>query len=213
MTASMCHVLRTRIPSLKSYFCVYISPSLAQDTVFSCVVTALFLRPIFKILGEVGGVRSPGQISLEKTKWLTLVGACLAVLSSTALYINFGLLVVLGKPGKPFYANPYLNVLVFGINLDSVLNDVGMLLACGVLQKVTYKAVAEPFSTASLWKAFSRKRLGKTTAIVPQDGATSAHLHAPSSAFAVGSLAQESSTFDGDSRRLSLCDNPAVLKV
>jgi hypothetical protein len=58
---------------------------LAQDTVFSCVVTALFLRPIFNILGEVGGVRSPGQISLEKTKWLTLVGACLAVLSSTAL--------------------------------------------------------------------------------------------------------------------------------
>ena len=60
------------------------------------MVTALFLRPIFKILGEVGDVRSEGQISLEKTKWLTLLGASLAVISSTAFYINFGLYVVLG---------------------------------------------------------------------------------------------------------------------
>jgi hypothetical protein len=31
-----------------------------------------------------------------------------------------------------------LHVLVFGINLDSVLNDTGMLLACGVVKKITY---------------------------------------------------------------------------
>jgi hypothetical protein len=113
--------------------------SLAQDTVFSCVVTALFLRPIFKVLGEVGnvgGVRSAGEISLEKTKWLTLLGAGLAVLSSTAMYINYGLFIVLGDYGKPFYANPYLNLFVFGINLDSILNDVGMLLACGIIKKL-----------------------------------------------------------------------------
>jgi hypothetical protein len=113
------------------------SSSLAQDTVFSCVVTALFLRPISKILGAVGDVRSEGQISLEKTKWLTLLGASLAVLSSTAMYINAGLFVVLHGPGKPFSANPYLHPFVFGTNLDSLLNDVGMLLACGVVNKVT----------------------------------------------------------------------------
>ena len=131
---------------------MYISPSLAQDTVFSCVVTALFLRPIFKILGEVGGVRSEGQISLEKTKWLTLLGAGLAVLSSTAMYINAALYVMLGGFGKSLWANPYLNPFVFGFNLDSVLNDVGMLLACGVIKKITYEAVTARFSTAKSYK-------------------------------------------------------------
>ena len=116
-----------------------------QDTTFSCVVTALFLRPIFKILGEVGDVRSEGQISLEKTKWLKLLGASLAVISSTASYINFGLFVVLGDWGKPFYTNPYLNVMVFGVNLDSVLNDIGMLLACGVVKKITCESVQSIF--------------------------------------------------------------------
>jgi hypothetical protein len=125
-------------------------------------VTALFLRPIFKILGEVRGVRAEGQISLEKTKWLTLSGASLAVLSSTALYINVGLEVVLGGPGKPFYANPYLNVFTFGINLDSVLNDVGLLLTCGVLKKVTWKAV-----TARLPSAMSSRKSDKVDPAVP----------------------------------------------
>jgi hypothetical protein len=133
--------------SLKQLYslCVYLCSLLVQDTVFSCVVTALFLRPIFQVLRQVGNarrdMRSPGQISLEKTKWLTLAGASLAVVSSTACYINFGLWVVLGGYGKPFYANPYLSVVVFGFNLDSVLNDVAMLLACGVLKKVTYEGV------------------------------------------------------------------------
>jgi hypothetical protein len=61
-------------------------------------------------------------------KWLALLGASPAVLSSAALYINCGLWVVLGGLGKPFRANPYLNPFVFGFNLNSVLNDVGMIL-------------------------------------------------------------------------------------
>jgi hypothetical protein len=113
------------------------------------VLTALFLRPVFKVLSEVGDVHSAGQISLEKTKWLTLVGASLAVLSSTAMYINSGLSVVLGGWGKPLWANPYLNPNVFGYNLDSVLNDVGMLLACGVVKKLTCETVGTLFSTAT----------------------------------------------------------------
>ena len=97
----------------------------------------------------MGDVRSEGQISLEKTKWLTLLGASLAVISSTAFYINFGLWVVLGDNGKPFYTSPYLNVMVFGINLDSVLNDIGMLLACGVVKKITYETVTTRFRSFS----------------------------------------------------------------
>jgi hypothetical protein len=97
-------------------------------------------------------MRSVGRISLEKTKWLTLAGVSLAVISSTALYINLGLWVVLGGYGKPFWTNPYLNVLVFGINLDSVLNDIGMLLACGVIKKITCESVQSIFSTAAAHK-------------------------------------------------------------
>ena len=101
-----------------------------------CLCPRLFFRPIFKILGDAGNIRSEGRISLEKTKWLTLLGGSLAVISSTALYINGGLFVVLGEEGKQFYTNPHLQVMVFGVNLDSVLNDIGMLLACGVVKKI-----------------------------------------------------------------------------
>jgi hypothetical protein len=80
--------------------------------------------------------RSAGYNSMLKTKWMTLAGASLAVLSSTALYITAFLWSVLGAPGNWWHASPYLNVWVFGMNLDSVLNDVGMLLVCGVLKKV-----------------------------------------------------------------------------
>ena len=110
----------------------------AQDTTFSVIVTALFLRPIFKVLGEgdASVQHSASRKSLLKTKWMTLLGASLAVVSSTALYINTGMFFVLGRIGMPFWTNPYLNVFVFGMNLDSVLNDIGMLLVCGVLKKI-----------------------------------------------------------------------------
>jgi hypothetical protein len=65
---------------------------------------------------------------------MTLLGASLAVVSSTALHVNMGMLLVLRGPGTPFQTNPCLNAMVFGINLDSVLNDLGMLLVCGVLK-------------------------------------------------------------------------------
>ena len=42
-----------------------------------------------------------------------------------------------------------MNIYVFGTNLDSVLNDVGMLLACGVLKKVTWETVAARFLRSS----------------------------------------------------------------
>ena len=91
---------------------------------------------------------SEGFKKLQKTKWITLAGSTLAVLSSSALYINQVLFMFLGENGNPFYVNPYLNYSVFGINMDSMLNDVGMLLACGVLKTVSCTALAKVFSTA-----------------------------------------------------------------
>ena len=60
------------------------------DTVFSVLITALFLRPIMEVLGEGIGVAnaSEGYKSLQKTKWLTLAGCTLAVGSSTLMYFD-----------------------------------------------------------------------------------------------------------------------------
>lgn len=78
---------------------------------------------------------------------MTLLGASLAVVSSTALYINMGVFFVLGGIGKPFWTNPYLSIFVFGINLGSVLNDIGMLLVCSVLKKVDSACLVKRVST------------------------------------------------------------------
>ena len=120
-----------------------------QDTAFSAIATALFLRPIYKVLREGGGAvqHSAGYKSLLKTKWMTLLGASLTVVSSTALYINVGLFFILGGGGKPFYANPHLNIFVFGMNLGSVVNDIGMFLVCGVLKKVDCSSLVNRIST------------------------------------------------------------------
>ena len=67
------------------------------------------------------------------------------MLSSTALYIDALLWIMLGQIGNRWYANPYLNIAVFGVNLDSVLNDLGMLLACGVLK--TASCAVRPHSS------------------------------------------------------------------
>jgi hypothetical protein len=130
---------------------ISISHLFLPDTTFSIFVTALFLRPIYKVLREGDGVArlSAGYKSLQKTKWMTLSGACLAVFSSSVLYINLLLFFTLGAPGKPFYTNPYLNIFVFGLNLDSVLNDVGMLLACGVLKTASCTSLSQHFTTAA----------------------------------------------------------------
>ena len=62
-----------------------------MDTYFSITITALFLRPITKVLNEGRGVAegAQGYKSMQKTKWMTLCGSVLAVLSSTVMYIFF----------------------------------------------------------------------------------------------------------------------------
>jgi hypothetical protein len=121
--------------------------------VFSLTLTALFLRPIYKVLREGGAAaqKSAGYKSMQKSKWMTLSGGGLAVLSSTALYTSAILCIVLGRlyVKSPFWINPCLNFMVFGVNLDSVLNDLGMLLASGVLKTMSCTATTKQFFTAT----------------------------------------------------------------
>jgi len=60
--------------------------------------------------------------------------------------VNVILFMLLGDYGNPYYANPLLNIFVFGLNADSVANDLGMLLASGVLKTVSCEAVFRHFS-------------------------------------------------------------------
>jgi hypothetical protein len=87
---------------------------------------------------------------MQKTKWYTLIGSTLAVASSTALYINGALFFTIQGP---FWKVPWLNIFVFGINFDSILNDVGMVMASGMLKDVTGKMIS------SVPLAFSSKKL------------------------------------------------------
>jgi hypothetical protein len=90
-----------------------------MDTYFSVFVTSLFLRPISKVLTEGRSVaqQSTGYKQLQKTKYNTLFGSSLAVVSSTILYV-FLLLFFDGR-NEIVSNNVWLNPLVIGKSTPS----------------------------------------------------------------------------------------------
>ena len=121
---------------------------LFQDTAFSILVTAIFLRPILEALREARGAetQTAGYRLMSRTKWATLFGVSLAVTSSTILYVNAALYFV-SQRGDLFWTNSLLNLWVFGISADSVANDLGVLLVCGALNALWAKLVKRFAST------------------------------------------------------------------
>ena len=111
------------------------------------LITKCFLEPITKVLNEGDGVanQSDGYKRMEKTKWHTLVGSTIVVVSSTLLYINALLWFTIGGL---FQSSPWLSILVFGINLGSILNNIGMVVLSGVLKNTSISAVARAFTSA-----------------------------------------------------------------
>ena len=76
---------------------------------------------------------------LQQTKYMTLAGATLAVLTSSLLYLSILIWIV----ANVFFSfdnvvntSTWLNPLTFGVNLDAVLNNVAVVLMCGILKKV-----------------------------------------------------------------------------
>jgi hypothetical protein len=132
---------------------------IATDGAFSIVVTMIFVRPISRILRKGGSNvarHSQGYRELQKTMYMTLFGSSLAVFSSTAWYINAIINTV--QPGS--LRNPWSHALVSGINLDSILNDIGMLFMCSVLKNAKWEHV-----TAFASKLF----MSSTTKVEPKD--------------------------------------------
>jgi hypothetical protein len=108
---------------------------IVMDTVFSIMITYTFLLPILEVLVEGKGVaqQSTGYKKMQQTKWMTMCGTTLSVMTSTLLYVNF-FFFFSSKNDSWLNSNPWLNVFVFGINFDSICNDVGMIFICGVLK-------------------------------------------------------------------------------
>ena len=107
-------------------------------------VTEIFLRPILQSRHEINAMRSNGSVGqlntlsadayrdISHTRWLSLIGVGIAVISSTLLYFDLLIWAVFASlPGPPpaaFAANGLLNPFVMMINVDSVFNDIGMAL-------------------------------------------------------------------------------------
>jgi hypothetical protein len=107
------------------------------DTYLSVGITKLFVRPISKVLAEGSGVanESVGYKSMLQSKWWTLAGSTLAVASSTVLYVMVVLQAMWGGHDGEMWRNKWLNVFVLGVNMNSILNTIGMVFVCGILKR------------------------------------------------------------------------------
>jgi hypothetical protein len=85
-----------------------------MDTYFSVFVTSLFLRPISNILteGHTASRHTKGFKLLQKTKYYTLFGSSLAVISSSMLYVL--LLLFFDGRNDVVLNKVWLNPLVIG---------------------------------------------------------------------------------------------------
>jgi hypothetical protein len=118
---------------------------LITDGLFSVIVAKAFLRPILQALRSKGPNasltfrrRSGAAKRIERTKWATFAGVTLAVASSSVLYLNVILWAVMRGVFAP---SPWLNPIVFMVNVDSVLNNFSLLLVSGLLRPVSSRKI------------------------------------------------------------------------
>jgi hypothetical protein len=87
---------------------------------------------------------------LRKAVRTTVVGTTLTVFSSSLLYSN---LIAMAVWRDEVLDNPWTNPFVLGINLDSAANDLGMLIASGILvSMLSGKMLSRTLSWLSLGK-------------------------------------------------------------
>ncbi len=116
---------------------VLVTIVLITDTIFSVIVTFIFLKPILDVLQAARGtVYTEAKGRLERTKRWNFAGLLLTVVSSTALYLHafvYFVLMVLHRYSllnSSVFGNPF----AFGVLLVSMLNVLGMILLCGMFK-------------------------------------------------------------------------------
>jgi len=104
------------------------------DFTFSYLVTSYFLEPILETLKMAQGVvKSKGADRMRRTRNSVFIGTVVCVGSSTVtivILLAFFITMFIGE----FYIEStiWLQPFVFVVNADSMVNDLGMLLICGI---------------------------------------------------------------------------------
>jgi hypothetical protein len=116
---------------------------LATDALFSVVVTYIFLKPMLEVLQASGRQKSTvASRRLQRTKRWNLVGVVITVGSSTLLYVNMIVYVLLTFfRDFSFNKSNFLNPFAFGCTLDSILNTIGMILLSGMFKDASFRGL------------------------------------------------------------------------
>ena len=115
-----------------------ISPLLVTDFMFSVIVTSIFLKPLLEVLTDMESrdVDTAAHGKLKRTLALNLAGVVIAVTSRTVLFLNGLAWFATVASGNYVLSRSFWgNIFSFGIHLGSILNNVGMLLLCGLFIK------------------------------------------------------------------------------
>jgi hypothetical protein len=109
---------------------------LITDTIFSVIVTFIFLKPILDLLQAARGTaRTASKGRLERIKRWNFEGLILTVVSSTILYFHVIAYFVLSVLRQySLHSSVFGNPQVFGIPMVSMLNILGMILLCGMFK-------------------------------------------------------------------------------
>jgi hypothetical protein len=121
---------------------------LITDTIFSVLVTFIFLKPILDLLQDAQGiVHTAAKGRLERIKRWNFAGLLLTVVSSTALYLHgiaYFVLCVLRQ--YSLNISVFGNPLAFGVPMVSMLNILGMILLCGMFKDTVLPSSYVPWS-------------------------------------------------------------------
>jgi hypothetical protein len=100
-----------------------------SDAIYSLVLIHLFVQPIRQTVGKVKGVTNKSATNLKRITKNALVGGALTVVSSSIFYLMVGASLIWIER---FYTKSiWLNWQITGIPLDSICNDIGVLISSG----------------------------------------------------------------------------------
>ncbi len=109
---------------------------LTTDTIFSVIVTFIFLKPILQLVQAARNtVQTAAKRRLERTKRWNFAGLILTVVTSTALYLHLIAFFTLSALSQfSLHRSVLGNIFVVAIPMASMLNIFGMILLCGMFK-------------------------------------------------------------------------------
>jgi hypothetical protein len=120
---------------------LFFAATLMADGAFSIAMTKVFLLPVTRVLKmSQGQVDTAASRRLKKTKWFNFVGVGIVVFSSSVLYVHLIIQQASLATGSAYFVrSSWLNPSIISINLDAILNSIGMVLLSGMLKDLSWK--------------------------------------------------------------------------